>query len=88
MVSVHNDGDHCDLAVLPSHAEFYMTSNVETNVPSVFKSLRAKDMSEIIDSINYHDKVRMAKYTFSGNHDCFANFIWDRPYLFLHWELQ
>jgi hypothetical protein len=45
-------------------------------------------MSEIIDFLNFHFKARMAKCKLSGNHDRFANFVRDRPYLFLYWELQ
>jgi hypothetical protein len=45
-------------------------------------------MSEIIDFLNFNFKARMAKCKLSGNHDRFANFIRNRPYLFLYWELQ
>jgi hypothetical protein len=87
MVSVNNNEDHHDLAVLPSHDEFYVTSNVNNNIPSEFNSLTAEDMLEI-NFLNYHYKARMAKCKLSGNHDCFANFVWDRPYLFLYWEVE
>jgi hypothetical protein len=73
---------------LSSRDDFYATCNVETNVPSEFDVLTAEDMSEIIDFLNFHFKARMAKCKLSGNHDRFANFVRDRPYLFLYWELQ
>lgn len=88
MVKVYNNNDRQDLAEIASQGEFYKECNVDLNVPSDFDELTAEEMSELLDFLNFHFKARMTKCKQSGNHDRFASFVRDKPYLFLYWELQ